>query len=59
MTESVPDLNEADSIIRIDNIVKIFKSKVKTVTAVNDVSFKVYRGRSLVFSGRTGPGKAP
>ena len=59
MTESVPDLNEADSIIRIDNIVKIFKSKVKTVTAVNDVSFKVYRGEIFGLLGRTGPGKAP
>ena len=58
MTESVPDLNEADSIIRIDNIVKIFKSKVKTVTAVNDVSFKVYRGEIFGLLGPNGAGKS-
>ncbi len=58
MTDPVPDQGEADSIIRIDNIVKIFKSKVKTVTAVNDVSFTVYRGEIFGLLGPNGAGKS-
>ncbi|MGD0079621.1 MAG: ATP-binding cassette domain-containing protein [Methanoregula sp.] len=58
MTDPVPDQGEADSIIRIDNIVKIFKSKVKTVTAVNDVSFNVYRGEIFGLLGPNGAGKS-
>jgi len=58
MTDPVPDQGGADSIIRIDKIVKIFKSKVKTVTAVNDVSFKVYRGEIFGLLGPNGAGKS-
>src|SRR5208337_3206955 len=58
MTDPVPDQGGADSIIRIDKIVKIFKSKVKTVTAVNDVSFKVYRGEIFGLLGPNGGGKS-
>ena len=58
MTEPVSDQGAADSIIRIENIVKIFKSKVKTVTAVNDVSFTVNRGEIFGLLGPNGAGKS-
>ncbi len=58
MTDPVPDQGAADSIIRIDKIVKIFKSKVKTVTAVNDVSFMVNRGEIFGLLGPNGAGKS-
>ena len=58
MTIPIPEPGEADSIIRIDNIVKTFKSKVKTVTAVNEVSFTVNRGEIFGLLGPNGAGKS-
>ncbi len=46
------------SIIRIEHIVKTFRSKVKTVTAVNDVSFTVSRGEIFGLLGPNGAGKS-
>ena len=47
-----------NSIIRIEHVVKIFRSKVKTVTAVNDVSFTVGRGEIFGLLGPNGAGKS-
>jgi ABC-2 type transport system ATP-binding protein len=58
MTEPFPDRGEAEIIIRLESIVKIFKSKVKTVTAVNDVSFTVDRGEIFGLLGPNGAGKS-
>ncbi|MGA2121116.1 MAG: ATP-binding cassette domain-containing protein [Methanoregula sp.] len=46
------------SIIRIEHVVKTFKSKVKTVTAVDDVSFTVGRGEIFGLLGPNGAGKS-
>ncbi len=46
------------SIIRIEHVVKTFRSKVKTVTAVNDVSFTVGRGEIFGLLGPNGAGKS-
>jgi ABC-2 type transport system ATP-binding protein len=48
----------ADNIIRIDHITKIFGSKEKTVTAVNDISFDVKRGEIFGLLGPNGAGKS-
>ena len=49
---------EDASIIRIENIVKTFRSKTKTVTAVNDVTFTVNRGEIFGLLGPNGAGKS-
>jgi ABC-2 type transport system ATP-binding protein len=48
----------ADNIIRIDHITKIFESKIKPVTAVNDISFDVKRGEIFGLLGPNGAGKS-
>ncbi len=48
----------AGNIIRIDHITKIFRSKDKTVTAVNDISFDVMRGEIFGLLGPNGAGKS-
>ena len=45
-------------IIRIEHVVKTFRSKVKTVTAVDDVSFTVGRGEIFGLLGPNGAGKS-
>jgi ABC-2 type transport system ATP-binding protein len=47
-----------DRIIRIEHVVKTFKSKVKTVIAVDDVSFTVGRGEIFGLLGPNGAGKS-
>ena len=46
------------SIIRIEHMVKIFASKHKSVTAVNDVSFSVGKGEIFGLLGPNGAGKS-
>jgi ABC-2 type transport system ATP-binding protein len=46
------------SVIQIDHLVKVFRSKNKTVTAVNDVSFSVGRGEIFGLLGPNGAGKS-
>ena len=58
MTPAGPAPGEDESIIRIENIVKIFRSKTKTVTAVNDVTFTVNRGEIFGLLGPNGAGKS-
>jgi ABC-2 type transport system ATP-binding protein len=58
MTTTGPAPGEDASIIRIENIVKIFRSKTKTVTAVNDVTFTVNRGEIFGLLGPNGAGKS-
>jgi ABC-2 type transport system ATP-binding protein len=48
---------DSDFIIRLDHMVKIFKSQGK-VTAVNDVSFNVRRGEIFGLLGPNGAGKS-
>ncbi|MFA6332102.1 MAG: ABC transporter ATP-binding protein [Methanoregula sp.] len=49
---------ETPAIIRIDHLTKVFSSKTKTVTAVNDVSFEVKRGEIFGLLGSNGAGKS-
>lgn len=44
--------------IRIEHLVKVFKNKQKTVTAVNDVTFSVERGEIFGLLGPNGAGKS-
>ena len=48
----------SSAIIRIDHLSKVFTSKTKTVTAVNDVSFDVKRGEIFGLLGSNGAGKS-
>jgi len=47
-----------NEVIRIEHLVKVFRSKNKTVTAVNDVSFSVGRGEIFGLLGPNGAGKS-
>lgn len=47
-----------NNVIRIDHLVKVFRSNNKTVTAVNDVSFSVARGEIFGLLGPNGAGKS-
>jgi ABC-2 type transport system ATP-binding protein len=47
-----------DRIIVIDHVTKIFQSKAKTVTAVDDVSFDVIKGEIFGLLGPNGAGKS-
>jgi ABC-2 type transport system ATP-binding protein len=53
-----PTSHAVDKIIVIDHISKIFRSKTKTVTAVNDVTFDVMRGEIFGLLGPNGAGKS-
>lgn len=58
---SVPDRmpeNPANRIIRIEHLTKVFRSKVKTIKAVDDVSFDVHRGEIFGLLGPNGAGKS-
>jgi ABC-2 type transport system ATP-binding protein len=48
----------SDYIIVIDHVTKTFQSKTKTVTAVDDVSFNVFRGEIFGLLGPNGAGKS-
>jgi ABC-2 type transport system ATP-binding protein len=50
--------NDGTAIIRIDHLSKVFTTKNKTVTAVNDVSFEVQRGEIFGLLGANGAGKS-
>jgi len=52
------DIAEGASIIRIEHLTKVFTSKTKTVTAVNDVSFDVKKGEIFGLLGANGAGKS-
>lgn len=47
-----------NEVIRIEHLVKVFKNKHKTVTAVSDVSFSVARGEIFGLLGPNGAGKS-
>lgn len=47
-----------NEVIRIDHLTKVFASKHKSVTAVNDVSFSVARGEIFGLLGPNGAGKS-
>lgn len=49
---------DGSEIIRIEHLSKVFKSKIKTVIAVNDVSFEVKRGEIFGLLGSNGAGKS-
>nr|WP_321349915.1 ATP-binding cassette domain-containing protein [uncultured Methanoregula sp.] len=49
---------EEDNIIRIEHLTKIFQGKMKTVTAVSDVTFNVKRGEIFGLLGPNGAGKS-
>jgi len=51
-------LDSGNNVIRIDHLVKVFRSNNKTVTAVNDVSFSVARGEIFGLLGPNGAGKS-
>lgn len=53
---TIPDT--PTEIIRIEHLVKVFKNKQKTVTAVNDVTFSVERGEIFGLLGPNGAGKS-
>jgi len=52
------DAGDADTIIRIDHITKVFQDKKQTVVAVDDVSFDVCRGEIFGLLGPNGAGKS-
>jgi len=57
--EAMPEsVSPNDNIIRIEHITKTFRSKTKTVTAVNDVTFDVGRGEIFGLLGPNGAGKS-
>lgn len=49
---------QVDNIIRIEHLTKIFRGKMKTVTAVSDVTFSVKRGEIFGLLGPNGAGKS-
>ena len=49
---------DGSAIIRIEHISKVFASKTKTVTAVDDVSFDVAKGEIFGLLGANGAGKS-
>ncbi|HNX17286.1 MAG TPA: ATP-binding cassette domain-containing protein [Methanoregula sp.] len=51
-------VEDGSAIIRIDHLTKVFTSKIKTITAVNDVSFEVNRGEIFGLLGANGAGKS-
>lgn len=53
-----PDDHPADRIIVIDHLTKTFRNKIRTVTAVNDVSLEVMRGEIFGLLGPNGAGKS-
>lgn len=54
---SHPELTDT-AIIRIDHITKIFRSKIKEVTAVDDITLDVRRGEIFGLLGPNGAGKS-
>jgi len=50
--------NPAHCIIRIEHLTKVFRSKVKTIKAVDDISFEVHRGEIFGLLGPNGAGKS-
>jgi ABC-2 type transport system ATP-binding protein len=47
-----------ETIIEVRNLTKIFKSRGRTITAVNDVSFDVFKGEIFGMIGPNGAGKS-
>ena len=47
-----------EPIIEVKNLVKVFHSRGRTITAVNDVSFDVYKGEIFGMIGPNGAGKS-
>jgi ABC-2 type transport system ATP-binding protein len=47
-----------EPIIEVKNLVKIFQSRGRTITAVNDVSFEVFKGEIFGMIGPNGAGKS-
>ena len=59
MAQAIADkVTDNFAIIRIDHLSKVFASKTKTVTAVNDVSFEVMKGKIFGLLGSNGAGKS-
>jgi ABC-2 type transport system ATP-binding protein len=59
MAQGIADkVTDNFTIIRIDHLSKVFASKTKTVTAVNDVSFEVMKGEIFGLLGSNGAGKS-
>ena len=52
------DSSNGTAIIKIEHLSKVFASKTKTVTAVNDVSFEVNHGEIFGLLGANGAGKS-
>jgi len=48
---------EIEEVIRVDNMVKYYKSRKKVVKAVDDISFSVLKGERFGFLGPNGAGK--
>jgi len=53
-----PNAKTADEIIRIEHLSKVFRTRDRTVTAVDDVSFSVRRGEIFGLLGPNGAGKS-
>ena len=47
-----------EPIIEVKNLVKVFNSRGRTITAVNDVSFEVFKGEIFGMIGPNGAGKS-
>src|ERR1700754_2583035 len=53
-----PSESAAECVLEVNNLKTVFGKGDSLFTAVNDVSFKVYKGKTLCIVGESGSGKS-